>query len=160
MSTHKGEEGDQNTPNIGTNMINFAYKEVKILDVTCRKTPRERGEKRARKEAFPPGLTFWKFRLLADNQCLLELTHRGPADGASPGESKWIPITKKVYWPPTGTTAAAQSHNGQNGPNQQQPPLQNPGAKSEAGSVISAHSGKRKREKDKKVGKREESKLH
>ena len=90
----------------------------------------------------------------AANQCLLELTHRGSADGASPGESKWIPITKKVYWPPTGTAAAAQSHNGQNGPNQQQPPLQNPGAKSEAGSVISAHSGK----KEKKVG--EESKLH
>ena len=123
-------------------------------------TPRERGEKRARaKRHFRPAyLNFFKFRLLADNQCLLELTHRGPADGASPGESKWIPITKKVYWPPTGTTAAAaQSHNGQNGPNQQQPPLQNPGAKSEAGSVISAHSGKKER---KKVGKREESKLH
>ena len=94
----------------------------------------------------------------ADNQCLLELTHQGPVgDG---GESKWMPTSKKVYWPPTGTAAAGaaasqQSHNGHQ-PNQSNQPLNPllPGAKSEAGSVISAHSGK----KEKKVG--EESKLH
>ena len=90
----------------------------------------------------------------ADNQCLLELTHRGPAEGGPPGECKWIPITKKVYWPPTGTAAAAAaSHNGQNGPSGGQPggigggahgpqPVNALQAKSEAGSVISQHSGK------------------
>ena len=87
----------------------------------------------------------------ADNQCLLELTHRGPAEGGPPGECKWIPITKKVYWPPTGTAA---SHNGQNGPSSGQPgsggahgpqPVNALQAKSEAGSVISQHSGKTER---------------
>ena len=84
----------------------------------------------------------------ADNQCLLELTHRGPAEGGPPGECKWIPITKKVYWPPTGTAAAAASHNGQNGPSGGQPgpqPVNALQAKSEAGSVISQHSGKTER---------------
>ena len=63
-----------------------------------------------------------------------------------------MPTSKKVYWPPTATVAAAAAHNGGHQPNQPIQPL--PGAKSEAGSVISAHSGK----KEKKVG--EESKLH
>ena len=101
---------------------------------------------------------------VSDNQCLLELTHRGPAEGGPPGESKWIPITKKVYWPPTGTAAAAAgAHNGgQNGPSQPSQPVQpnNPQAKSEAGSVISAHSGKTERRKHSKVGKGKESKVH
>ena len=123
---------------------------------------RNRGETCSRaKRHFRSAEKVLKFTFFADNLCLLELTHRGPADGGPPGESKWIPITKKVYWPPTGTAAAAgaaasqQSHNGHhpNQPNQPLNPLL-PGAKSEAGSVISAHSGK----KEKKVG--EESKLH
>ena len=94
----------------------------------------------ARKEAFPFGRLNSEVVSFADNQCLLELTHQGPVgDG---GESKWMPTSKKVYWPPTATVAAA-AHNGGHQPNQPIQPL--PGAKSEAGSVISAQSGKRKK---------------
>ena len=41
-------------------------------------------------------------RILSGNSLLLELTHRNSGDR---GES-WLPITKKVYWPPPGPTSS------------------------------------------------------
>ena len=51
---------------------------------------------------FPP---------IPDGRCVLELAHRGDE-----GQQPWIPITKKVYWPPTATTNN-QDQNMSNGAN-------------------------------------------
>ena len=64
------------------------------------------------------------FILFSDGRCLLELSHRDSSSGigdsssssaaaASSSDSRsesghcWIPITKKVYWPPAGGPASA-----------------------------------------------------
>ena len=41
---------------------------------------------------------FINFLFLSDGRILFELTHRENGDR---GGSAWVPITKKVYWPPT-----------------------------------------------------------
>jgi len=40
-----------------------------------------------------------------EGRCLLELTHKQCGEGGD----TWVPITKKVYWPPPGPLPAESS---------------------------------------------------
>jgi hypothetical protein len=45
------------------------------------------------------------FLTFSEGRCLLELTHKSNNDG----EEAWVPITKKVYWPPPGPVKVESS---------------------------------------------------
>lgn len=50
----------------------------------------------------PPTLNVFP---ITEGRCLLELTHRSNTEG----QDHWLPIAKKVYWPPPGPVRAESS---------------------------------------------------
>merc|ERR1711881_298507 len=46
-----------------------------------------------------------RLKFYKEGRCLLELTHRSNNEGSE----SWIPVTKKVYWPPPGPVKAESS---------------------------------------------------
>ena len=46
-----------------------------------------------------------RLKFYKEGRCLLELTHRSNTEG----QDHWIPIAKKVYWPPPGPVKAESS---------------------------------------------------
>ncbi len=89
----------------------------------------------------------------SEGRCLLELTHRNSGDRGD----VWIPITKKVYWPPTGGTAGGNG--GQTASAASSSSSSAPAAAPAATNIksegsTSAHSGKKGgkwREKERKA---------
>jgi len=55
---------------------------------------------------------FW-LCYFAEGRCLLELTHKSNQEGSE----NWVPIAKKVYWPPPGPVKAESSPSVQSGKN-------------------------------------------
>jgi len=53
------------------------------------------------------------FFIFSEGRCLLELTHKSNQEGSE----HWVPIAKKVYWPPPGPVKAESSPSVQSGKN-------------------------------------------
>ena len=52
-----------------------------------------------------PSIIFQKKFFITGGDILLELNNRANADGTE----SWVPVTKKVYWPPPGPVKAESS---------------------------------------------------
>ena len=57
--------------------------------------------------------TIFSLCYFAEGRCLLELTHKSNQEGSE----NWVPIAKKVYWPPPGPVKAESSPSVQSGKN-------------------------------------------